>query len=625
MKKFITIAAMAAFLTVGTASANAATVEELQAQIALLMEQLNGTSATTSATPYNHVVTLKVGSRGTQVSQLQACMNALGYSTGTVDGIFGMNTKSGVMQFQAAKGLAVDGIIGPATGPQFEMACNGTVVVVEDDEDDVDAGEFPVSGGEEASLEDFNLDSEDDAEEGKEAHVATIEFDVEDGDIMIERLDLTFADMTSGTADDEPWDVFETLTLMVDGDEIASEDIDDEDDWKEDNDPFVFRLSGLEYVVEEGDTAEIEVYLTAQDNVDDITNADWDIYVDTNGIRGVDTAGITQYIGDASDKVSVEIEAEGGDEDIKIKSSNNDLDSSLLKVDEDEEEWYEVFLFELEAEENDITVDELEVEVILTNVDYNTAINDMKVEMNGNEVDDFDVYDVEDTNRNGVSDGGENAFDYLEVYVVFDIDEEFEIDGDDEEEVTVSVEFKKADQDNDGTTDGVFDTTTVKTIQVGARSVDGEGVDDVDDTSTLNGKVHTLTFTSAEITNIDWAITESQNSANGTIDFFFTVDNSDSDEDFDVEIASILDTVGGATFQDTAGTPETGDFGVLSRVTGDSVTPIGTTGFTVDEGDTVGFRVRYTANAAGTYEVSISEVAGVELDDADELSPSMIL
>lgn len=53
--------------------------------------------------------------RGDNVKALQSALNSLGFSCGTVDGIFGNKTKAGVIAFQTAKGIAVDGIVGPET------------------------------------------------------------------------------------------------------------------------------------------------------------------------------------------------------------------------------------------------------------------------------------------------------------------------------------------------------------------------------------------------------------------------------------------------------------------------------------------------------------------------------
>ncbi|MGI6485837.1 MAG: spore cortex-lytic enzyme [Tepidanaerobacteraceae bacterium] len=55
------------------------------------------------------------GTYGSDVSQLQQKLNQLGFWAGQVDGIFGKRTQNAVLSFQRAKGLKVDGIVGPAT------------------------------------------------------------------------------------------------------------------------------------------------------------------------------------------------------------------------------------------------------------------------------------------------------------------------------------------------------------------------------------------------------------------------------------------------------------------------------------------------------------------------------
>jgi len=59
--------------------------------------------------------TLRVGSRGPQVAQLQRALAAKGFSPGAADGVFGPNTQRAVMSFQRAHGLSVDGVVGPHT------------------------------------------------------------------------------------------------------------------------------------------------------------------------------------------------------------------------------------------------------------------------------------------------------------------------------------------------------------------------------------------------------------------------------------------------------------------------------------------------------------------------------
>ncbi len=59
--------------------------------------------------------TVKQGARGGITRLLQQKLNTLGFDCGEVDGSFGPHTKAGVMAFQKAKGISVDGIVGPQT------------------------------------------------------------------------------------------------------------------------------------------------------------------------------------------------------------------------------------------------------------------------------------------------------------------------------------------------------------------------------------------------------------------------------------------------------------------------------------------------------------------------------
>lgn len=59
--------------------------------------------------------TLRRGSQGEDVRQLQTALAGWGYDPGTPDGIFGKNTEAAVKAFQKAQGLTADGICGPAT------------------------------------------------------------------------------------------------------------------------------------------------------------------------------------------------------------------------------------------------------------------------------------------------------------------------------------------------------------------------------------------------------------------------------------------------------------------------------------------------------------------------------
>ena len=59
--------------------------------------------------------TLKYGSSGTRVKELQTALKKLGYYTGTVDGKFGAGTKRAVIKFQSENKLTPDGLAGAKT------------------------------------------------------------------------------------------------------------------------------------------------------------------------------------------------------------------------------------------------------------------------------------------------------------------------------------------------------------------------------------------------------------------------------------------------------------------------------------------------------------------------------
>jgi peptidoglycan hydrolase-like protein with peptidoglycan-binding domain len=59
--------------------------------------------------------TLRIGSRGSAVIDLQTRLATAGFSPGPADGIFGSRTDGAVRSFQRARGLKVDGVVGPLT------------------------------------------------------------------------------------------------------------------------------------------------------------------------------------------------------------------------------------------------------------------------------------------------------------------------------------------------------------------------------------------------------------------------------------------------------------------------------------------------------------------------------
>ena len=70
---------------------------------------------------------LATGSRGDRVKQLQADLEALGFATGGVDGIFGQGTRRAVVAFQQERGLPATGIADAATLDAIKNAADEPV------------------------------------------------------------------------------------------------------------------------------------------------------------------------------------------------------------------------------------------------------------------------------------------------------------------------------------------------------------------------------------------------------------------------------------------------------------------------------------------------------------------
>lgn len=66
--------------------------------------------------------TLRRGSSGEVVRQLQVALHGLGYDVGAVDGEFGAKTEAAVRTFQGDKEIDVDGVVGPITWLNIDEA-----------------------------------------------------------------------------------------------------------------------------------------------------------------------------------------------------------------------------------------------------------------------------------------------------------------------------------------------------------------------------------------------------------------------------------------------------------------------------------------------------------------------
>jgi peptidoglycan hydrolase-like protein with peptidoglycan-binding domain len=75
----------------------------------------SGGSTTSSGRSLPTGTVLRLGAKGPAVVALQDALRAHGFDPGASDGDFGPRTLTAVRRFQAARGLVVDGVVGPRT------------------------------------------------------------------------------------------------------------------------------------------------------------------------------------------------------------------------------------------------------------------------------------------------------------------------------------------------------------------------------------------------------------------------------------------------------------------------------------------------------------------------------
>lgn len=94
--------------------------------VALVLAALTLAALLVAYGVYANAAVVKTGSRGQIVKTIQTKLKRWGYYNGSVDGIFGTQTKNAVMYFQRKNGLTADGIVGSATAKAMGVSLSGS-------------------------------------------------------------------------------------------------------------------------------------------------------------------------------------------------------------------------------------------------------------------------------------------------------------------------------------------------------------------------------------------------------------------------------------------------------------------------------------------------------------------
>lgn len=331
--KILAVVALVASFAVVAPKANAAmSASDLQAQINALMAQLSALGGGSCAATYNHTMTLKVGSKGSQVSAMQAVIGA------TADGSFGPMTKTKVMAFQASKGLTADGVVGAMTGAALHSA-SMTGCSSSDDDDSSSNGDLSGSFGTVSDVNVLSQYSNEEIGEG-ESDVKVLGADIEasnDGDIKLNSIKISF-DPSGNGGSTRLNKYIDGVTVWLGDKEVGSADVEDFTKGSSDIYSRTIALSGA--VIRADKTAKLYVSVDGANTLDsgDIGSDSWSIdldnvrYEDGSGVVTTDTS--TGDIGSFNVAMDFVTFSTSADTELKISTASDSPEAGIVVVDD---------------------------------------------------------------------------------------------------------------------------------------------------------------------------------------------------------------------------------------------------------------------------------------------------
>lgn len=327
---------------------------------------------------------LTVGSTGADVSALQSWLISKGFSIPAISsgaaapGYFGSQTKSAVVAYQASVGLPNTGFVGPltrgilngtsvpsvATGCPSGYTCTPTPGTVP---------ATPVTGtittpGLEGTLSATQSNAGVAStiyENDKKAVVLGVKLEAKSSDINVQRVKLNL-----GTDSKIYNKIFSKVYIMEGSSVVGSMDLNSSTIVK-DGSTYYLTITGMNFVVPKNGTRTILVAVDVQPTIDstDIDTENYPIAIATDGIRGIDGAGIDQYAGSTSITRTPNISSDLADSATLTVSLNN---SSPKKSDviatggssENELDRLTLLNFDVKAEKDAVKITDIRIGVV---------------------------------------------------------------------------------------------------------------------------------------------------------------------------------------------------------------------------------------------------------------------
>lgn len=357
-----------------------AQINSLLATIASLQAQLGGSASMSASMTFTRDLT--IGATGSDVTALQTWLISKGYSIPAgATGYFGAQTQAALAAYQAANGITpAAGYFGPITRAKVNASAGtstgtGTGTGT--------TGSTSLKGGE-ADLTNYNLTTGDTVTEGDtNIEIASAKFDVNGGDVNVSRVKVE-VQAKSTSYSSNPWLYFDKLYVYDGSTKVGSVSVGSRSDWDSNSSDSTMNSSGasdytidvpVNDVVKDGDTAELSIRADAQSTIDSNNeNQTFTLRIPDNGIRAVDAAGIQEYSGDNSDKVTVDFNGNTAGK-LTVSEDSSDPSAGVIVADDNQStNDLTVFAFKLKnTQDSDSLLDSVKVRVATSSASGSSA------------------------------------------------------------------------------------------------------------------------------------------------------------------------------------------------------------------------------------------------------------
>lgn len=403
-------------------------------------------------------------------------------------------------------------------------------------------GNFDPNGGTQGSINSFDLGSRDDTEalEGEnDVEIYAVDVDMnDDGPLMVTSADVWFSEVNGAPSSSKPWDYFTEVSLMLNGDVIATQDADSSGDWSSYTNgninaagstrEYRMRFSNLDGVLDSDEITKLSVAVSVMNNLDsDDEAAEW--FVELGQVRVLDESGFS--VNENTDfNTTTTLEESftmGGAEEaeVEISDADDDVDAQVIEVNKTSNtNGVHIYSFDIEEKNNvDVNIEELTLEFDTSDVP-NDVFRRASLWIDGDKV----------SADKTVPGSGVTVFNNLDI----------DVDGD--TTVTVDVMVDLYDTNNGGRyAEGTTISVEVDDASFIMTDANGNDEDDIAVNGTAESNVHELRtegimldFTNATVTvqNADPGTTGSMDRGTFKINFTATAFGADKRVDHSCEL-----------------------------------------------------------------------------------------